>query len=121
MRPVKDFLKNNLPKQWMAYVRWKRGYVEPELGWLSRIIQRERISVDVGANIGDYTWPLSQLTPRVHAFEASRELASLLARAVPQNVIVHNVALSDHAGHALLHTPVNNEEGVLTDWRPWKL
>ena len=48
----------------------------------------------------------------MHAFEASKELALLLARAVPQNVVVHNVALSDHAGHAILRTPINKAKGV---------
>lgn len=106
---AKILLKNKFPRQWMAYAKWRRGYIEPEQRWVSKLITREKPSVDVGANIGEYTWLLAKLTPYVHAFEPSKELAQLLARASPQNVIVHNIALSDHAGSALLRTPVDND------------
>ena len=64
------------------------------------------MSIDVGANVGVYARALSRLTPVVHAFEPSKELAQLLRRTVPSNVIVHETALSCRAGTASLKTPV---------------
>ena len=79
---------------------------EVELGYLSKIVPRNRQSIDVGANLGVYARALSKLTPMVHAFEPSKELALILRCTLPRNVTVHETALSDRAGRALLRTPV---------------
>lgn len=68
--------------------------------------ERDRVSIDVGANIGVYTQALAKLTPRVYAFEPSKEMASLLRRVTPSNVIVCESAASDRAGNAMLKIPV---------------
>jgi FkbM family methyltransferase len=104
---MKTLLKQLFPRQWMAYSQWRRGYSEPELQWLPKVVRTGGISVDVGANIGEYTRPLSRISNHVHAFEPSGELANLLARAVPRNVTVHNLALSDRSGFATLRTPLD--------------
>jgi FkbM family methyltransferase len=102
----KTALKNLFPKQFIRYSLWRSGYAEAELSYLSRVVPRDRISVDVGANVGVYTRALSKLTPVVHAFEPSKELARLLRRTVPSNVVVHEIALSCRGGTASLKTPV---------------
>lgn len=71
------------------------------------------MSIDVGANLGVYARALSKLTPVVHAFEPSKELARLLRRTLPSNVIVHETALSCRAGTELLKTPVVDGKRVL--------
>jgi FkbM family methyltransferase len=106
---MKTLLKQLFPRQWMAYSQWRRGYSEPELQWLPTVVRAGGISIDVGANIGEYTRPLSKISSHVHAFEPSGELANLLARAVPPNVTVHNLALSDRSGFATLRTPLDSK------------
>ena len=93
------------PKQWIAYSLWRSGYWEAELNYLDRIVPRARQSVDVGANLGVYALALSKLTPTVHAFEPNKELAQLLRRTLPLNVIVHEQALSNRTGSGTLRTP----------------
>jgi FkbM family methyltransferase len=106
---MKALLKQMFPRQWMSYSQWRRGYAEPELQWLPKVVRTGGISIDVGANIGEYTRPLSKISSRVHAFEPSDELATLLARVVPSNVTVHNLALSDRSGFATLRTPIDSK------------
>ena len=110
---LKAVFRAKFPKQWIAYSVWRSGYREAELNYLSRIVPRTRQSVDVGANLGVYSRALSKLTSTVHAFEPNRELAQLLRRTLPPNVIVHELALSSRSGTATLRTPVVNGRPVL--------
>jgi FkbM family methyltransferase len=109
---LKAVFRAQFPKQWIAYSIWRSGYREAELDYLSRIVPRARQSVDVGANLGVYSRALSKLTPIVHAFEPNRELAQLLRRTLPGNVIVHEQALSSRTGAGTLRTPVVNGRPV---------
>jgi FkbM family methyltransferase len=61
--------------------------------------------VDVGACWGSYTYLFSKVARNVIALEPNPELAQYLARVVPDNVEVRNVAASDAAGHATLRVP----------------
>lgn len=103
---LKALLRSRFPRQWIAYSIWRSGYKEAELAYLTKVVPRNRQSIDVGANLGIYTRSLSKLTPIVHAFEPNKELAKILRRTLPLNVIVHETALSDCTGTALLRTPV---------------
>jgi FkbM family methyltransferase len=64
--------------------------------------------IDVGANIGDFCIPLSQLVKNIYAFEPSSQTFSILKmnwqanRAF--NVHVFNVALGNYSGYAKLET-----------------
>jgi FkbM family methyltransferase len=109
---LKAVFRAQFPKQWIAYSIWRSGYREVELDYLSRIVPRARQSVDVGANLGVYSRALSKLTPIVHAFEPNRELAQLLRRTLPRNVIVHEQALSSRTGCGTLRTPIVNGRRV---------
>jgi FkbM family methyltransferase len=68
-------------------------------------------AVDVGANWGIYTHVMAANARHVHAFEPVPVLASRLSRTVPRNVTVHETALSDHDGTALL-TVAGGEYGL---------
>ncbi|HEX5210693.1 MAG TPA: FkbM family methyltransferase [Pseudolabrys sp.] len=103
-RPAKDMLRKRFPSLW---VRWHLAHsaIEPELGLLRYIVPRDGIAVDIGANFGVYSRELARLTDTVHAFEPSKSMADMLRRTAPRNVVVHETALSDHAGEAALRTP----------------
>jgi FkbM family methyltransferase len=78
---------------------------EPELRILKHVCRSSRTSVDIGANIGIYTYFLRRYTPKVHAYEPNRELALRLRRLFP-DVNVRNAACSDHNGILTLRMPV---------------
>jgi len=105
MLAIKSALKNRFPKLWVKYVGYRRGYVEPELSLLPKVVPKTLVSVDIGANIGEYTLPLSKLSPAVHAFEPAAEMANILRKIVPANVTVHELALSDKSGVRTLSIP----------------
>lgn len=95
---------------WRAAYRWRSHRLrdhEPELRILPALVEPGALALDVGANRALYTIRLRDLARGVHAFEPVPELAARLRAAFP-DVTVHQVALSDQAGHVVLRLPGGN-------------
>jgi FkbM family methyltransferase len=100
-----SWLPERLSAHLHALDHYWRG--EPEIRLLRRICSSNRTAVDVGANIGTYTYFLRTITSRVYAYEPNPELAARLERIFPK-VRVRNVALSDRTATVELHIPKTN-------------
>ena len=87
-------------------MRWGRG--EAEWHILDQLVDPSRAAIDVGANYGDYAARLSQLCPKVFAFEPIPWIASELTKRLHSNVEVRQIALSDRTGQAELRIPVED-------------
>jgi FkbM family methyltransferase len=87
-----------------AYREWRWG--DPCLRLLRSLCDRRRASIDVGANVGSYTWFLRRYSARCIAFEPNPQLAAALLRRFPGGVEVRSQALSDRAGTAVLRIPL---------------
>jgi FkbM family methyltransferase len=79
---------------------------EVEEDLLPAVVDPARAAVDVGAHVGSYTMRLARIVPRVFAFEPDPEMAGLLRRAAPRNVMVSSDALSDTRGRKTFRVPV---------------
>ena len=73
------------------------------LCWLSKLVKPGQIVLDIGANIGSFTIPLSKLVGtegEVHSYEAQRVVSQLLNANVAMNelnnVYVYNAAVGDN-------------------------
>jgi FkbM family methyltransferase len=88
------------------------GKGEPELTLLPSLLARDQVSLDIGANIGDYLNVLALHSRRAIAFEPHPVCFAYLEAARIANCTLLNLALSDHAGTAILKVPV--EEGEVT-------
>src|SRR5215469_1915028 len=98
---TKEMLKQAFPTLWLHWhLMHHPKSAEQELLFLDRVVPEGAVTVDVGANCGLYTRKLARLSRQVHAFEPSHRMADVLRRTSASNVHVHEVALSDHAGHA---------------------
>ena len=80
--------------------------LEREIDLLPILVPRGREAVDVGANIGTYSYALSSLASHVHAFEPVPELAAFISRTLPANVVVKNLAVSDTLSVLDLFVPI---------------
>jgi FkbM family methyltransferase len=83
---------------------------EREVKLLPTLVKPGTIALDVGANIGDYSYAIAKLigTGHIYAFEPLPTSADFLRRAVRAlhlPVTVLNIALSDSDGHADLLVP----------------
>jgi FkbM family methyltransferase len=106
---VKDIIMKSLPVSlrlpaWYA-VKTVNGTIDDEIGYLRKKIIPNRIMVDVGANIGIYSYAFRNFCREIHAFEPQPACLKVLKAAAVKNVVVHPVALSDAAGTMELHIP----------------
>lgn len=129
---LKRILYSNLPAEWQEAID-QRYYSlllrlgridlsgEAELELLHHLVRSGDTVLDIGANLGVYTLRLSELvgpTGQVHSFEPVPRTFRLLdhnvkAHAPYPNVRIHQAAVSDRSGPAILHLPV---EGTLEDY-----
>lgn len=113
MRQAKNVLKDAFPSLWLRWHFMQRPKsAEVELALLRKIVPADAVTVDVGANCGLYTRELARLSRCVHAFEPSRKMADVLRQTSAKNVMVHEIALSDHEGNAELLIP-QDEQGAV--------
>ena len=86
-------------------VAWQYRFFEPELRRLDELVPKGRGAVDAGVWWGPWSWWLARRVPRVDSFEPNPDLVKSLTTALPSNVFLHPVALSDHSGDANLWIP----------------
>lgn len=79
--------------------------IDPEMGLLKFIVDPQRICLDVGANLGLFTYFLSRYSPHVYAFEPNPIPLRILHHVADKNVTVLQMALSDKTGEAELVVP----------------
>ena len=78
---------------------------EPELRHLDHFVPDDKTAVDIGTWWGPWSWWLARRAPRVEAFEPNGAICEELARVLPPNVTLRNLALSDLRGRATLWSP----------------
>jgi FkbM family methyltransferase len=81
------------------------GKFEPEIHLIPYLADKEKISIDIGANWGIYTSQMLKHSKKCLAFEPIPELAKLLKRTFKKRIVVESVALSDMNGEAQLKFP----------------
>ena len=91
------------------------GLIEPELKKLRQLVSKTEVALDIGANVGFYTFRMSKIFSEVHAFEINEELTNDLSRYNPGNITIHHIGLSSKPGAATLYIPVLDEL-PLTGW-----
>jgi FkbM family methyltransferase len=110
LRALRLLFPKLMHKRALSHNEWSE--IEEDL--LPAVVDPSRAAVDVGAHVGSYTVRLAQIVPRVFAFEPDVELAGLLQRAAPRNVLVSSDALSDTAGWKTFRVPVEAGHASIT-------
>ena len=111
MKVLKPFLEQILTDKQIFALRQVKRYFRPSEREIAVAVKMMRalgrgVSIDVGANLADYTSALAKCSEKVIAFEANPEICRYLARVLPATVIVENLALSDQPGELVLRIPV---------------
>ena len=82
MNHFKRYLNDYLPERFLAHLMAIDHYLNGEstIRLLRRVCQKGKVALDVGANIGTYTYFLSRHASEVYAYEPNPELADRLYR-----------------------------------------
>ena len=93
------------PQVFVRLVALQYRYFEPELRHLNSFVPAGKAAVDAGVWWGPWSWWLAQRASEVHGFEPNKVIFDGLKHALPDNVHLHNLALSDRRTQATLWTP----------------
>lgn len=81
---------------------------DPYLAHMDRFCGSARTAIDIGANVGFYTYFLSKRFQRVHAFEINDEITCWIKQYNPGNIELVHSGLSSANGTVRLYLPVTN-------------
>ncbi len=103
---VADELLDRVPARLMVpAIAWQYRFFEPELVRLDEFVPKGRGAVDVGVWWGPWSWWLARRVPRVDSFEPNPDFIDRLVSAMPKNVNIHPVALSNQSSRSDLWVP----------------
>lgn len=108
---LKNFIKNIIPTSMDLPLRYSYfkyfGRLDDEIAILENELKKCNRAIDIGANIGIYSYALSKLCKHVESFEPMPECAKMLtAYANSKNITVHNIGLSNKTGNTDLYVPL---------------
>jgi FkbM family methyltransferase len=97
-------------RKMLPYTFWLHklaGAAEPELLHLDEFIAATGTAIDVGANVGFYTYALSRRFKHVYAFEINEGITGPIAQYNPGNIELIYCGLSSSEGTARFYIPVS--------------
>ena len=109
--PLEDRIRSWIvPRRFYLWHKHRRALrrSDPELGLIPYLASPERVSLDVGASKGLYTYALFPHSLAVHSFEPNPSVYPLLCSRVDGlagNVTTHQIALSNVTGTSELLVP----------------
>jgi len=109
-RLVAEFLSRNFPKFYLDLRIWQRNRNFEQEFWLIPLFcKKGGVSIDVGGNQGHFAFYMAKFSRSVHCFEPNKDCVERMARIMPKNVLVHQIALSESSGECQLRVPIGND------------
>jgi FkbM family methyltransferase len=111
---IARYLSLRYPVAWTHYNRaFRKHHFEAEYRLIPLFCQHDKISVDVGANMGIFAFAMQRHSREVIAFEPNTDLWPFLRRFLGDRVRLEDAALSSGAGQAEFRVVADNT-GVAT-------
>jgi FkbM family methyltransferase len=106
MKPLSLVAERMPPHLFVRIVALQYWFMEPELRHLQAFVPTGKDAIDIGTWWGPWSMWLARRVPNVHAFEPNRAIFDSLQTALPGNVHLQNLALSDSDAQATLWSPI---------------
>ena len=89
---------------------------ESELELIPYLCDKDKISVDIGANRGVYAYHMKKHSKKCWAFEPNPELSRILMQSLGTNVVIESIALSDKNETVQLRIPtISDYSGTIEE------
>ena len=86
--------------------------LDPEIKYLKEIKKKKKRFLDIGSNIGIYSYIFSKIYQNVDAFEPIIYQTQALKKLSIKNIKIHNLALSNISTHREIYFPSINKENI---------
>ena len=86
--------------------------IDKEILFAEKILNKKRRFIDIGGNVGIYSYLFSNKFKQIECFEPIKEITYRLSALNKKNIHLHNLALSNRAGNLRLYIP--KIDGILT-------
>jgi len=116
---MKRFINRLIPARLALPIRYLKlklsGQLDEEIVAIKHAMRSRRRAIDVGTNIGIYTYALSKYCCKVESFEPVTECTKMLHEYANYqgNIAIHNVALSNRSEEAFLFIPFMRDKPEL--------
>jgi FkbM family methyltransferase len=113
---VKDILSVIIPNRlhlplWYWFRKFK-GTLDQEMFVASTFLENHRRFLDIGSNVGIYSYYFAKSMDQIDAFEPLIEASSRLSATNLKNVSIHNIALSNRCETKTFYIPIANRKLV---------
>jgi FkbM family methyltransferase len=109
---LKKIAEKFLPLRYQLAFRYlylkKFNKLDEEMFYVSKLLKNKRRFLDIGANVGIYSYHFRNTFKNIDAFEPLNEITHRLQSTQNQSLKVHNVALSNKSGELQFHIPSIN-------------
>jgi len=107
---LQKIIEKILPKKYhlpLYFFYFKfRKYLEPEMFIVENLIESNYRFLDIGANLGIYSYYFRNKFKFINSFEPLKEVSNGLKALNLKNIRVHNTAISNQEGTRILHVPM---------------
>ena len=105
-------IKKLIPKKLNLPIRWWKCYffkrLDPEMFWVINNINKCDLAIDVGSNLGFYSYTLGKKFTHVESFEPLVELSKFLREYNSKKITINDYALGNESGEAVITIPFIN-------------
>ena len=106
---LKKYIEKLVPVRYQLPIRYfysqKANKIEAEMTYVSNLLKEKRRFLDIGANIGIYSFHFKNSFKSIDAFEPLKEISYRLEYFQNQSLKVHNCALSNKRGEFHIYIP----------------
>lgn len=106
---LKNYVEKLIPVRYQLSLRYfyaqKANKLEPEMVFVSNLLKEKRRFLDIGANMGIYSFYFKNSFKSIDAFEPLKEISYRLEHFQNESLKVHNCALSNIENECQIYIP----------------
>lgn len=104
------FFYNVLPKKYHLplYFYLNPSFPDPEMLYITKLLKQKRTFIDIGSNIGIFSYYFSSIFENIKSFDPTKEATEKLSLLNKKNITIFNCALSDTSREQEFFIPIMN-------------